>query len=347
MSFEGFDINENTYLLKLPDVNNILKKGCFRLSFPYGYFNIPLNLPIEIWLTNGFGLLYSFVSNEGIHSNGDYQIFITGEDTWIRYYVDGWKEWKTLNSNSGMSASGVEYGKVPVADGEDGWSWGSLDALYSIKRFWRGKVWVAVGDSLTENNWTASEKYHDLISQNTGITVLNYGKGGTGYGRVYTNSNVTLENFADRVLTIEEPCDVVTIFGSFNDFNLNIELGTVNDTGNTTIGGYMNTTLNNLYNKKPFVSVGIILPTPWQSRLPNGSNANSQKAIQYCELLTAIAEKRGIPVLDLFHNSNLHPEDANFRSTYYSSSDGVHPNNEGHKKIAPMIEQFLKKIIPY
>lgn len=209
-------------------------------------------------------------------------------------------------------------------------------------KIWKGKKWVAIGDSLTENNTTASEKYHYLIAQRTGITVLNYGKSGTGYGKTYGTSN----NFANRVLELASAdCDIITIFGSFND--LSLDLGTADDTGTDTLGGWMNTTFDNLYSAKPFVSVGIILPTPWWGRTPDGTTENRAKAVQYCEMLRTIAERRGIPVLDLFHRSNLHPNEENFRTQFFANADGVHPNNAGHAKFAPMIERFLEEIIPH
>lgn len=212
-----------------------------------------------------------------------------------------------------------------------------LDQKYEAARPWSGKTWVAIGDSLTENNATASEKYHKLIADKTGITVLNYGKSGTGYGKTYSTS----ENFADRVLTLSGiDCDIITIFGSFND--LSIPLGTADDSGTDTIGGYMNTTFDNLFATKPFISVGVIAPSPWWGKAPNDPTNN---ASQYVALLKEITSRRSIPFLDLFHCSNLHPNDSDFRDEFFANSDGVHPNNAGHKKIEPMIYEFLKGIV--
>lgn len=204
---------------------------------------------------------------------------------------------------------------------------------------WKNKTWVCVGDSITENNATASVKYHALIADKTGINVLNYGKSGTGYGKTYGTSN----NFADRVLELANvDCDIITIFGSFND--MSIALGTADDTGTETLGGWMNTTFDNLYNTKPFVSVGVILPTPWGSRTPTDPTSDQSK---YCDMLAEICRRRSIPVLDLFHNSNLHPDKSNYRDEFYSNADGVHPNNLGHKKIAPMILGFLELLVEF
>lgn len=217
-------------------------------------------------------------------------------------------------------------------EGQDAFTW--------VKNRLSTLTWVAVGDSLTEQNATASAKYHDLIAQLTGITVLNYGRSGTGYGKTYS----TFDNFADRVLTLADvDFDVITIFGSFND--LSIDLGTADDTGTDTLGGFINTTLNNLYSVKPFVNVGIILPTPWWGVTPAGTSDRAIKGQQYCAMLLEICRRRSIPVLDLYHNSNLHPDSENFRTEFYANADGVHPNNKGHKKIAAQVLEFLYRII--
>ena len=117
------------------------------------------------------------------------------------------------------------------------------------------------------------------------------------------------------------------------------------DTGTDTIGGFMNTTFDNLFATKPFVSVGVITPSPWWGYTPDGTTENSTKAQAYCEMLIEICNKRSIPVLDLFHNSNLHPNDSGFRTEFFADADGVHPNNKGHAKIAPMIYEFLNKLV--
>ena len=208
-----------------------------------------------------------------------------------------------------------------------------------LNGYWSDKTWVCVGDSLTAVNATATNKYHDLISAKTGIYVVNYGKDGTGYGKTYSTNN----NFANRVLNLANiSCNVITIFGSFNDMTL--ELGTADDTGTSTVGGWMNTTFDNLYATKPFVSVGVILPTPWWGDMPTDPTANPSK---YCDMLLEICRRRSIPVLDLFHNSNLHPDKSDYRDEFYANADGVHPNDKGHAKIAPMIHRFLEQIIDY
>jgi lysophospholipase L1-like esterase len=72
----------------------------------------------------------------------------------------------------------------------------------------------------------------------------------------------------------------------------------------------------------------------------------------YVEKLQKIANYRGVPFLDLYHGSNLRPEnETNRNACFYNESsldgngDGVHPNELGHRIIAPKIYEFLKTLL--
>lgn len=209
----------------------------------------------------------------------------------------------------------------------------------------KGKTWLAMGDSLTERNLRAGKNYHDYVSEKTGITVINAGVSGTGY-----NGGISSEtNFASRILNYADTdFDVVTVFGSGND--IGVTLGTETDTGTDTIGGLVNLFLDNLYSIKPFVKVGIISPCPWQNYTPDVDNNDM---LQYAELLQKIARRRGIPFLDLYYSSGLHPDKSDFRAEFYAddgpggagSVDGVHPNSKGHEILASHVLAFLKTLL--
>ena len=202
---------------------------------------------------------------------------------------------------------------------------------------WSGKKWVVIGDSLTEHNGRTTKNYHDYIAENTGITVVNMGVSGTGYRNGGQSSNP----FYSRVLNIPTDADVVTIFGSFNDGLT--DLGTADDTGTTTIGGCINTTIDNIYNIMPTVQLGIVSPTPWVASNPY----NHPEANAYADLLEAICKKRSIPFLNLYYESNLRPWDSIFRTLAYSKDDGngVHPDETGHKLIASRFKQFIESLL--
>jgi len=203
--------------------------------------------------------------------------------------------------------------------------------------------WIAFGDSLTEKNVTAVNNYTDIIMAQTGINCVNMGKSGTGYKRTEENSTA----FYQRILSVPTDADVITIFGSGNDqlYNTDVQIGTPTDVGTTTICGCINTTIDGLFIANPLVKLGIITPTPWAEYAPNNINATwmdrySKKIIDICNL-------RGIPCLDLYHCSGLRPWDSTHDSLFHEndSASNTHPNDEGHKWIAPHIVEFLKTLI--
>lgn len=202
-----------------------------------------------------------------------------------------------------------------------------------------GKKWAAVGDSLTEVNSRTTMRYYDYIVNETGITVYNMGSSGTGYRRQQENNRA----FYQRIQNVPADSDIVTIFGSFNDLGGgSYTLGTVSDSGTTTIGGCINTTIDNLYDVIPAVHLGIVTPTPWDNDAPGETDAED-----YVQLIIDVCKRRSIPCLDLFHCSNLRPWDSSFLPVAYSKDDGngVHPDETGHALIAPMFRQFLFSLI--
>lgn len=208
-----------------------------------------------------------------------------------------------------------------------------------LKR-WTGKKWVVFGDSLTEENSRTTKHYFDYVSDETGISTYNMGNSGSGY----MNEQDLGTAFYQRISAVPTDADVITIFGSFNDNNYFNVLGTANDTGTTTIGGCINTTLDNLFTAFPLANIGIVTPTPWQNLNPT-TEPNTASA--YVDLLKEICNKRGLPCLDLFHCSQLRPWDSDFRNLAYTKDDGggTHPDETGHKIIAPRFQAFLDELL--
>lgn len=210
---------------------------------------------------------------------------------------------------------------------------------YNWKTQWKGKKWVCVGDSLTEINDRTTKHYFDYVADETGITTVNMGDSGSGYAREQDVGTA----FYQRIGDCPTDADVVTIFGSFNDLGSGLPLGSADDTGTTTIAGCINTTIDNLQAVIPLVNLGIVAPTPWDTTQPNTSG----NAYNYVEMLNTICERRSIPFLDLWRCSNLRPWDSDFRELAYSKDEGngVHPDETGHKLIAPRFKAFLETLI--
>lgn len=204
---------------------------------------------------------------------------------------------------------------------------------------WQGKKWVCIGDSLTAENSRTTKHYFDYVAEKTGISTVNMGYSGSGYARLQGDNQA----FYQRVSSCPTDADVVTIFGSFNDLGAGLPLGTVDDTETTTIAGCINTTITNLQTRIPLVNLGIVSPTPWDTTQPTSSGTD----YNYVEMLKEICAHRSIPFLDLWRCSNLRPWDADFRTIAYSHDDGsgTHPDENGHKLIAPRFEGFLDTLL--
>jgi hypothetical protein len=96
---------------------------------------------------------------------------------------------------------------------------------------------------------------------------------------------------------------------------------------------------------KPTIQLGIVAPTPWEDYPPDLNDSNAMA--QYVKALKEICYLRSIPFLDLYHESNLRPWTAEGRAACYSKDEGhgVHPDEEGHKIIAPRFEGFLDSLL--
>lgn len=204
---------------------------------------------------------------------------------------------------------------------------------------WADKKWACMGDSITDaNNARATKRYHDYISEATGINVINLGVSGTGYMKPYNDGLP----FHQRVDTIPSDSDVITIFGSGNDCNQ--ILGSVTDTGTDTVCGCINKTIDGIRARIVGANIGIIAPTPWQ---PYPTETVGNKMDLYVEALAEICKRKGVPFLDLYHCSNMRPWEQSFREAFYTHDDGngTHPDENGHKFFAPHIKAFLETLL--
>lgn len=211
------------------------------------------------------------------------------------------------------------------------------------------KVWGAFGDSLTEYNYRAKHNYVDYVAEDLGLIVKNYGVSGSGYKNSYWDNKA----FYQRIANVNpNDFDIFTIMGSINDAsNYDIEdIGDVTDTGTDTICGCINTTIANFFSVAPFKPIGIITSTP--SKNQNASDPECFMSV-YTDKIIEIAKLNAIPVLDLYHDCGLRPQDATFLEEFYTSdvndeldTNGIHPNSEGHKKfIAPKVREFIRSLM--
>lgn len=213
-----------------------------------------------------------------------------------------------------------------------------------------GYTWGAIGDSITARSTLGAEtkNYTDYVSENLGLTLENYGVSGTGFIH-------GAESYANRLEdTLSTNCDIITLFGSFNDpqdtelQSGNILIGDPADPSDAnTLCGAINKVLDIIFTKNPLCKVIIFSSIPWGEYWNRYTNTNATDKIdRYNNALAEVAKRRGVMFEDFTNESNMRPWDDNFCSSYYLPGDRTHPNTNGHRDfIAPYVESAILKIM--
>ncbi|WP_051620247.1 SGNH/GDSL hydrolase family protein [Paenibacillus sp. UNC451MF] len=199
---------------------------------------------------------------------------------------------------------------------------------------WQGKSWGTLGDSIT-----AAFGYQPLVQKAVGFQdVVNYGVSGspmTAGGETDDGATVHVGKRMDTSL------DCVTIFAGVNDFRLNKpigELGTFNE--NSFLGAYTSV-VEHIIGHNPDVTLSLWTPL---QRDKDGYdihyvNEAGHRLIDYADAVKLIGRTYSLPVLDLYFLSGF---TKNTLPQY--TSDGLHPNEAGHHRIALLVSDFLQQL---
>ncbi|WP_203232812.1 SGNH/GDSL hydrolase family protein [Staphylococcus sp. MI 10-1553] len=206
----------------------------------------------------------------------------------------------------------------------------------------KGKTGVFVGDSITEKNFRTTTNYHEFIAARTGLNVINMGISGTGF---QDRKNVALE--------IKEQPDFICVFLGTNDYGLvgdkTNPLGTAEERNYRTVAGSIYFTLLQLTNHFPNTPIVVMTPLPRIECYPLKEVANEAGYTlgQLVDVIINISKMFGLPVLDLYHESNLRVWEPAVNKTFFAyeegQEDGLHPNEKGHEFISNSIQSFLEK----
>lgn len=211
-------------------------------------------------------------------------------------------------------------------NGSDG---GSADHYPDWSRF---KLYV-MGDSLTDpaGSVHTSKFYYEYIAEKTGIQVVVDGLGGTGYHAGVSTSR----RFADRVSNIPEDVSVVILFGSGNDVK------------NATFDEYkagMAAAMGYFFNNRPGLPVIIVPPSPWATY---GKRSEEWKT--YCDTLELLALNYSLHyVREMWTAPPFDPNSAADRAAFFTKCpDGIHPDENGHRLLAPYFYNALAKVLSF
>lgn len=212
---------------------------------------------------------------------------------------------------------------------------------------WADKKWCAFGDSLTDPTINATTKYHAIIADKTGISVTVLGKGGTGYYKTKDDGTA----YYQRMANCPANADVITIFGSVNDWNAikngGLKIGNPSDAMSAgTYSGYVNECIDVAISKAPYAQIALITPMDYHG-LPDDTLESIANA------LIDVAKSRKIKCLDLYHTSGFRVDDATYAQTYTTDYSATaesygHPSNVAHETlIAPAFLELLKEMVLY
>lgn len=221
-----------------------------------------------------------------------------------------------------------------------------------INSEWSGKIASFLGDSITYGANTA-KIYHQYLKELVGFSVCNnYGVDGSS---ITNHSN----GICTRYNSVASNSDIIFIFGGTNDFYYNKPLGewyTLSGTTRTlnnnmsTFRGALAVICDGLITKFPTKQIVLMTPihrfTFGSQQTDLQANANGLYLDDYVECVKEAGKIFGIPVIDLNGESGLYPMNTENANAYFHTSDKLHPNADGHLKMARTIQGKLRTILP-
>jgi len=215
-----------------------------------------------------------------------------------------------------------------------------------------GKIISFLGDSITEgagaldwnNCYVERIRKQDLFDQ-----VANHGISGTRIARQRKPSEWPAfdRHFLTRVPEINSASDLVVVFGGTNDFGHgDAPIGKPEDRTEWTFYGALECLCEALIRQCP--KARILLLTPLHRLGETSPLGDGFKTVpgailaDYAQAIRIVAERHRLPVLDLFAEGILNPNDAYVRQNLMP--DGLHPNDAGHAILAERILTFLRQL---
>lgn len=199
------------------------------------------------------------------------------------------------------------------------------------------KKWAIFGDSISQpESLDSLSKYYNIIADKLNMTTTSYAVGGTGYFKG-NDAGYGTGNIVDKINNANTDFDIISLMAGVNEHTLT--LGDITDgvvDTPTTLCGAVKKSIEMAIEKYPNSQIFMITSTPGKYAF----NSISQGTLnEYVNKQIEIAKIYNIPVLDLFHESNLRPWNDNNAEKYYK--DHLHLNATGHQYIAQIIQNFM------
>ena len=221
----------------------------------------------------------------------------------------------------------------------------------------QGKTACFLGDSITQGVGVkdiSNHRYDNRLAKACGLdAVYNYGIGGTRIAHQYQPSEEAQRDltFCGRAFYLHSEADLFVVFGGINDYiHGDAPFGQIGDRTQGTFCGAVWYLMNTLRNRYPGKTV--VFMTPAHCYFKGVSDAevsprpmkapDSKPVLGYVDVILETAKEFDIPVLDLYRNLGINPNEEADRVKY--TTDGLHFNDDGHAVIAEKLKAFLEAL---
>ncbi|MGM9675816.1 MAG: SGNH/GDSL hydrolase family protein [Bacteroidaceae bacterium] len=239
---------------------------------------------------------------------------------------------------------------------------------------WRGRRVAVIGDSISDSTRVGTTRcWWEMLADSLGFLPTCYAVNGATILDMQRQMEKTVKEQPEG-----RPWDLVLIFGGTNDFNASVPLGEIYATtreqtnkdgqectllhrsfitDNATFCGRVNNLLSAV--KQHFPHTQTVLLTPihrgyaafgGQNVQPDELWANKEGLFpdQYIDVLCRASRAWAVPVVDLNVDCQLFPLYPSYDSTIHrTSTDRLHPNAEGHRRMALTVQGYLEHIYPF
>jgi lysophospholipase L1-like esterase len=200
-----------------------------------------------------------------------------------------------------------------------------------------------LGDSITQGVGASAPEFNYVsqVKKTLDCEVVNYGISGTRIARqkVPTPSHAMDIDFNLRVPLLDRSLDKIFVFGGTNDYGHGkAPFGKVGDNDEYTFHGAVNklfSTLIEIYGKEKIV---VLFPLRRVNCETTVSGNTGLYLVEYVKVIKHYVDFYGLKYIDFYNDGLAEPPMG--ASEYFS--DGLHPNDKGHKFLAEKICEFIK-----
>jgi lysophospholipase L1-like esterase len=205
-----------------------------------------------------------------------------------------------------------------------------------LNRF-RGKKLAVLGDSISATSDSSIKLWSEWVRELLEMSELvSYAKGGAQITKRSGDTNSFHDQF-DLINSDNPDVDLICVFGGTNDWGKSVPVGIIGDASEYVFTGAVESLIKKLIGKFPTKEIVFFVP---MQRTNDTGGDKPAPLTTYNDIIMLLCGKYAIPVYDTYHAVGM-SRHVPAQWSHYVSSDGVHPNNNGHEKLGRAFTSFL------